>query len=116
MVVPRRGEIWWAGLGEPHGSGAGYRRPVLIVQDDPFNRSNLLTVIVLPLTSNQKHAALPGNVFLPRDQTGLENDSVIRITQITAIDKSWLDEYAGRLPTHLMRQLDQSLRLVLGLA
>ena len=116
MVTPQRGEIWWADLGEPRGSGPGCRRPVLIVQADPFNRSNLATVIVLALTSNQKHAALPGNLYLPSEQTGLEKDSVVRVTQIAAVDKGWLDQYVARLPSHLMAQVDRSLSLVLGLA
>jgi len=116
MVAPRRGDIWWADLGEPRRSGAGYRRPVLIVQDDQFNRSNLATVIVLSLTSNPKLAALPGNVYAPREQTGLAKDSVINVTQITAIDKLWLDEYVTQLPEHLLRAVEQGLDLVLGLA
>lgn len=116
MVTPQRGEIWWADLGEPRGSGPAYRRPVLIVQDDPFNRSNLATVIVLALTSNQRYSGLPGNIFLPSEQTGLGRDSVILVTQITAVDKSWLDQYVARLPGHFMAQVDRSLSLVLGLA
>jgi mRNA interferase MazF len=115
MVVPGRGEIWWADLGEPRGSGAGYRRPVLIVQSDHYNQSNLATVIVLSLTSNQKYATIPGNVFLPKEQAGLSKDSVINVTQLAAINKSLLDEYVTSLPLHLMGQVDQGLSLVLGL-
>lgn len=115
MVIPGRGEIWWADLGEPRASEAGYRRPVLIVQEDHFNRSNLATVIVLSLTSNRQFAEVPGNVFLPMEQAGLAKDSVINATQLTAIDKTWLDEFIAELPPHLMSQVDQSLRLVLGL-
>ena len=116
MVIPGRGEIWWADLSDPRGSDAGYRRPVLVVQDDHFNRSNLATVIVLSLTSNRKYEAVPGNVFLPKEQAGLAKDSVINATQMSAIDKSWLEEFVARLPDHLMHQVDQSLGLVLGLA
>jgi mRNA interferase MazF len=116
MVIPGRGEIWWADLGEPRGSVPGYRRPVLIVQDDHFNRSNLATVIVLSLTSNQAHADVPGNVVLPKEQSGLSKDSVIIATQLTAIDKTWLDEFVAELPRHLLSEVDRSLSLVLGLS
>lgn len=116
MVTPGRGEIWWADLGDPRGSGPGYRRPVLIVQDDRFNRSNLATVIVLSLTSNLAYGDIPGNIVLSKEQAGLAKDSVINATQFAAIDKTWLDEYIATLPQHLMRQVDRSLRLVLGLA
>lgn len=115
MVTPFRGEIWWADLGEPRGSGPGYRRPVLIVQDDRFNRSNLATVIILSLTSNRKYEELPGNLFLPKEQSGLAKDSVINATQITAIDKTWLEEFVAELPRHLMVEIDRRLSLVLGL-
>ena len=114
-LTPQRGEIWWADLGEPSGSAPGYRRPVLIVQDDHFNLSNLATVIVLSLTSNLKFQELPGNVFLPKQQSGLAKDSVIHVTQLTAIDKSWLDELVTQTPRSIMEKVDRSLSVVLGL-
>lgn len=115
-MTPFRGEIWWADLGEPRGSEPGYRRPVLIVQDNHFNRSNLATVIILSLTSNRKYENVPGNVFLPKEQSGLSKDSVVNATQFTAIDKAWLDEIVSELPRHLMDEVDRSLSLVLGLS
>lgn len=116
MVIAGRGEVWWADLSEPLGSEPGCRRPVLIVQDDRFNRSNLATTIVLALTSNQKYAAAPGNVFMSKEVTGLLKDSVVNATQITTIDKAWLVERIARLPAHLMSEVEQSLNLVLGLS
>lgn len=114
-LTPQRGEIWWADLGEPRGSQPGYRRPVLIVQDDHFNQSHLATVIVLSITSNLKFQAIPGNLFLARQDSGLAKDSVINVTQLTAIDKAWLMELVGQLPRSVMAQVNQSLSLVLGL-
>jgi len=115
MVKPNRGEIWWADLGEPRGSGPGYRRPVLIVQNDHFNQSNLATVIVLALTSNRRYESLPGNIFLPKEESGLGKDSVISVTQLTAIDKAWLEEFVTQLSQSMMSEVDRSLSLVLGL-
>lgn len=115
MVTAYRGEIWWADLGEPRGSEPGYRRPVLIVQDDHFNQSNLATVLVLSLTSNRRFEALPGNLFVSKEESGLAKDSVVNATQLTAIDKAWLDEFVSELPRHLMVEVDRSLSLVLGL-
>jgi mRNA interferase MazF len=111
----RRGAIWWADLGEPLGSEPGYRRPVLIVQDDRFNESNLATVIVLALTSNLKYGMMPGNVLLTREQSGLAKDSIANATQLITIDKRWLDEYVEDVPTSAMRQIEHGLRAVLGL-
>lgn len=115
MTELRRGAIWWADLGEPGGSEPGYRRPVLIVQEDHFNQSNLATVLVLSLTSNLKYQNLPGNVLLPRTYSGLAKDSVINVTQLTAIDKAWLDEYVADAPALIMAKVDHGLSLVLGL-
>ena len=115
VAMPRRGEIWWSDLGEPQQSEPGHRRPVLVVQEDHFNQSNLATVIVLSLTSNLRYQQFPGNVFLPRAQSGLEKDSVINITQLTTIDKSWLETHVTDLPASVMTQVEAGLSLVLGL-
>lgn len=115
MVSPHRGEIWWADLGEPRQSALAHRRPVLIVQEDHFNQSNLATVIVLSLTSNLRYQHLPGNLFLPRAQSGLEKDSVVNVTQLTTIDKSWLEEYVAKLSPVVMSQVEAGIKLVLGL-
>ena len=115
MVNPGRGEIWWVDLGEPRGSGAGYRRPVLIVQDDHFNLSNLATVVVLSLTSNRAYEGVPGNIALPKEKSGLSKDSVINATQLAAIDKAWLDEFVTQLSPNLLREVDLSLNMVLVL-
>ena len=115
MVTPQRGEIWWADLGEPRGSQPGYRRPVLVVQDIHFNRSHLATVIVLSLTSNLRLQNIPGNLFLSKTDSGLGKDSVVSITQLTTIDKAWLDEFVATLHRSIMAQVDANLSLVLGL-
>ncbi|WP_413161435.1 type II toxin-antitoxin system PemK/MazF family toxin [Capilliphycus salinus ALCB114379] len=85
-----RAEIWWATLPDPVGSAPGYRRPVLIVQDDTFTQSRLRTVIVVIITSNTRLAEAPGNLLLPHEATGLPRDSVANVSQILTIDKSVL--------------------------
>ncbi len=111
----QRGEIWWASLPEPTGSGPGYRRPVLVIQADDFNRSRIATVIVLVVTSNVKLALAPGNVLLSRRATGLPQDSVANVSQLVTIDKRLLTEPAGILPPKLLSQIEAGLRLVLAL-
>jgi mRNA interferase MazF len=114
-MVMERGEIWWASLPEPTGSMPGYRRPVLVVQDNAFNHSRIRTVLVVALTSNVKLAAAPGNVELPAAATGLPQTSVANISQIITVDKSLLTEYVGQLPDALLRQVESGLRPVLSL-
>lgn len=110
-----RGEIWWASLPEPTGSEPGYRRPVLIVQDDTFNQSRIQTVIAIAITSNLRLAEAPGNVFLPCGVTGLPQDSVANVSQVVTIDKTVLTERVGSLPIDLQEAVDEGLRLVLYL-
>lgn len=96
-MVITQGEIWWADLPDPAGSGPGFRRPVLIVQGDPFNRSKIATALCVPLTSNLKWAVAPGNVFLEARLTGLPKDSVANVSQVVAVDRSLLNERTGKL-------------------
>lgn len=111
----RRGEIWWAELGDPAGSAPGFRRPVLVVQADAFNRSAIGTVIVAGLTSSLRLLDAPGNVLLTRRASGLPKDAVINVSQLAALDRGALDERVGTVPAATMRRVDDGLRLVLSL-
>lgn len=110
----RRGDIFWADLGEPVGSEPGYRRPVLVVQDDEFNVSKIATVIVLSISSNLELRKFPGCVFLKDNETGLDRDSVVNCTQIRTIDKARLDEHVGQVDDSTMFMIDIACRRVLG--
>ncbi len=111
----KRGDIWWANLPVPAGSEPGYRRPVLVVQSDDFNRSRIGTVLALAITSNLRLAAAPGNVSMPRRGTGLNRRSVVNVSQIVTLDRRFLTERSGRAPDGTMGQVDDGLRLVLHL-
>ncbi len=111
----RRGGIHWADLGEPAGSRPAKRRPVLVIQSEPYNVSRLATVVVAVITSNTGLAAMPGNVFLPAAACGLPRDSVANVTALVTLDKNELGEAVGRVPDGLMDEVDQGLRRVLRL-
>jgi len=96
-VVISQGEIWWADLPDPAGSGPGFRRPIIVVQGDSFNRSKIATVLCVPLTSNLKWADAPGNVLLEARLTDLPKDSVANVSQVVALDKSLLTKRVGKL-------------------
>lgn len=112
----RRGEVWWAALPPPAGSGPGYRRPVVIVQVDSFNRSRIRTVIVAAVTSNLALAQAPGNVLLAARGTGLQRSSVVNVSQVVTLDRSLLVAKAGAVPPAGLRAIDAGLRLVLALS
>ena len=111
----RRGEIWWASLPHPQGSGPGFRRPVLVIQDNPFNESRISTVVVAAVSSNLRLADAPGNVPLNEDESRLPKPSVINVSQILAVDKSFLTEQVSVLRADVMARVDAGLKLVLGL-
>jgi mRNA interferase MazF len=111
----RRGELWWADLGLPWGSAPAVRRPVLVISADQYNRSRLATFTVAVLTSNVRLAALPGNVLVPAEVTGLDDDSVVNVTQLATIDRTTIEEQLGTLPDWLMAQVDTGLQRALAL-
>lgn len=115
MSEIQRGEIWWADLPEPRHSEPGYRRPVLVVQADPFNSSRIHTTIVAVITTNLDLAEAPGNILLPSRVSGLPRDSVVNVSQLLTLDRNFLTEHAGRLPLRMQRAVDEGLRLVLQL-
>lgn len=111
----QRGELWWASLPRPAGSEPGFRRPVLIVQADAFNRSRINTVILAAITSNLRLADAPGNVRLSKKESGLPRSSVVNVSQILTVDRACLTERIGGLPAETMRAIDDGLRLVFAL-
>jgi mRNA interferase MazF len=111
----KRGEIWWADLPEPSGSEPGFRRPFLIIQADSFNRSGINTVIVAALTSNLRLAEAPGNILLPARISGLPRDSVVNISQVVTLDRTFLTEEIGKVSGRLLAEIENGLRLVLSL-
>ena len=114
-MVIKRGDIWWADLPEPSGAGPGYRRPVIIVQADKFNRSEISTIIIAVITTNLRFANSLGNVSLTEIQTGLPKDSVVNVTQLYTIDESLLLEYVSFVSDKKMEQINEGLRHVLFL-
>lgn len=110
-----RSDVYWADLGPAPGSRPAKRRPVLVIQSDPYNVSRLSTVLAAVITSNTALATMPGNAFLPATASGLPRDSVVNVTALVTLDKSELIDRVGQLPMSLMRDVDRGLRRVLAL-
>lgn len=111
----KRGEVWWAALPPATGSGPGFRRPVVIVQSNPFNQSRIATVIVAIVTSNLALADAPGNVRIGKTESGLAKPSVVNVSQLYTLDRELLTQRVRGLPAEALRAVDEGLRLVLGL-
>lgn len=115
MSEIQRGEIWWADLPEPRRSEPGSRRPVLVVQADSFNHSRIQTSIIAVISTNLDLAQAPGNVLLPARVSGLSRDSVVNVSQLLTLDRSFLTELVATLPPRVQRSVDEGLRAVLQL-
>jgi mRNA interferase MazF len=114
-VVITRGDVWWVELGEPIGAATGFRRPVLIVQSEPFNRSQIRTVVGVVLTSSMRLLDAPGNTLVSAKASGLPKDSVANVSQLVTLDQGALRDRMGRLSRAAMQRVDDGLRLVLSL-
>lgn len=113
-MVISQGEVWWADLPEPAGSGPGFRRPVVVVQGDALNRSHIATVVCVPLTSNLVWADAPGNLLLKKELTGLTRDSVANVSQIVALDRQFLMDRVGKLSRQKLELLLAGIDVVIG--
>ena len=113
-MVVAQGDILWASLPDPVGSGPGFTRPVVIVQGDALNASRLATVVAVPLTSDLRWASAPGNVLLKARRTGLPKDSVANVSQIVALDRSVLSEHVGRIGKAQLELVLGGIDVVLG--
>jgi mRNA interferase MazF len=112
-VVINQGDIYWIELDEPEGSEPGYKHPHVVVQNNLFNRSQIRTVLVCPLTTNLKRAAAPGNVLLDKKELNLTRQSVVNVSQVFTVDKAQLDEYVGTLSTKRIIEILNGIKLVL---
>ena len=113
-MVIAQGDVCWADLPTPVGAGPGFRRPVIVVQGDALNRSRVATVVCVPLTSNLRWAAAPGNVLLPARATGLPKDSVANVSQLVALDRALLGERVGQISRRRLELVLAGIDVVLG--
>ena len=114
-MVIKRGEIWWAELPEPTASEPGYKRPLIVIQSNDFNSSNINTIIAVIITFNIFLAAAPGNILLPATKSKLPKKSVVNVSRLITVDKSFFTEKVHTLSSRLMEQIDDGIRLVLKL-
>ena len=114
-MVVKKGEIWWASLEEPRGSEPGFRRPVVVISSNEFNKSKIQTVIVAAITPNIRLAEAPGNFKLTKKGSGLNRDSVVNVSQLLTLDKSFLNEKSGNLNTKQNQLLNYGLQLALAI-
>ena len=112
-MVIAQGDIFWLDTGAPRGSGPGYRRPHVVIQNDIFNASRIQTTVLCAVTSNLTRAKAPGNLLLRKGEANLSRSSVVNVSQVVTVDKSILREKIGTLSRQRVLEIVAGLRLVL---
>ena len=113
-MVIAQGDVCWAELPVPTGSGPGFRRPVIVIQGDSLNQSRIATVVCVPLSSNLRWAEAPGNVLFSAETTGLRKDSVANVSQVITVDRALLEERVGRISRAKIGLVFAGIDIVLG--
>lgn len=108
------GEIWWVDFGIPFGSETGFHRPAVVVQNNVLNISQLNTTVIVPITSNLNIVEYKGNVFLPKNETGLPKDSVAVTPQIVAVDHARFDSKISVLSVNIMKEIEENIMWTVG--
>jgi mRNA interferase MazF len=112
-MVIGQGDIFWLDTGVPRGSGPGFRRPHVVVQNDVFNASRIHTTVLCAITSNLARAKAPGNVLLRKGEANLLRTSVVNVSQVVTVDKSILKEKIGTLSRQRVQEIVAGLCVVL---
>ena len=114
MVSINRGDVVLADFGEPRGSSPAYVRPAVVLQSDPYNHSRINTIVLVVVTFSTALARFPDNVFLPEGTAGLDRGSVVNVTQLMTVDRSYVIQTLGHLPSRFMQLVDDGARRLLG--
>lgn len=108
----RQGDIYIVDLGEPIGSEPGYEHPVVVVQNNLFNKSRIRTVAVCLLTTNLSRQHARGNVLLFPGEGNLPEQSVVNVSQIVTVDKQRLEYRIGSLNPERVREIVAGLKFL----
>ena len=115
MSYPRRGDVYWVNLDPTIGAEIEKTRPCVIISPDAANRSGPL-VIVAPITKEKGKKIHFHEILLPKGAAGLQHGSKIKVFQVRCIDKKRLSKSKiASIPSDILKQLDEKIRIVTGL-
>jgi mRNA interferase MazF len=114
-MVIRKGSVYWVDFSPGKGLEPLGMRPALVIQSDVLNDSKISTVVMLAITSTLKFGELPGNVVLNKGEANLPRRCVVNATQIKSVDRRSIREMVGTLSKNRVAEVENGLKLVLGL-
>ncbi len=112
---PRRGEIWDVNWSPGRGAEQQGTRPALIIQNDRGNSSITYPLtVVASMSRTERELSLHVRIS-PTEENGLTDYTDVKCEQIMTIEKSRLIRRRGMITSEELRQVDNALRLSLGL-
>ncbi len=110
---PGRGDIVLVDFEPARRAEANKVRPAIVITNDQANEHGS-SVVVVPLTGNTERI-YPFQLFMPKQQTGLEKDGKAQVELLRSVSRSRVGRRLGIMPRALLAELDQRLKLHLGL-
>ena len=116
-IIPvelRRGDVVRVRLDPTEGSEQAGERPALVLSPDIINRHSPI-ILIAPITSKKTERVYPFEALIEPSEGGLLMRSKVLLMQTRSLDKSRLLGYYGRLSDAIMLQVDQALKIAVGL-
>ncbi|MBM4136327.1 MAG: type II toxin-antitoxin system PemK/MazF family toxin [Nitrospira sp.] len=108
-----RGDIYLVDFEPSVGSEIRKKRPALIISCNEANK-HLRTVMVIPFSS-KVDKVYPFEVFVRKEESGLDIDSKLKVTQMRSVDKSRLKKYIGILHNEILKEIEKAIKLHLAM-
>ena len=110
---PARGDVWDLDLSPTKGREQAGRRPALIVSVDTFNQGPAELVVAIPFTRTERK--IRWHVAVKPPEGGLSDISYIKCEDVRSVSRSRLTRYRGRVSRETLCQVEDRLKILLGL-
>jgi mRNA interferase MazF len=110
---PLRGEVWDLDLDPITGREQAGFRPALVLSVDLFNVGPAELVVVVPMTRTQRKVRW--HVLARPPEGGLTAESYIQCENVRSVSKRRLKRRRGRIAVETLEQVEDRVRILLGL-
>lgn len=109
MELIKRGDIYWVRLDPIEGAEIGKIRPAVVISNN-INNELADTVTIIPVTSSVGKV-YPFEVLIRKNTANLAEDSKAKANQIRTVDKKRLKNLIGTLPTSILEQIEDAVKI-----